>query len=258
MRSLVRPVKSRLGGLAIVAGITFAAIPVIAQVNLAILAEIVGNNNEVFIENQVAQQNDNATLGEEVRTQQARAQLNFNTGASGRMTENSSIVVGQCIEVQQGTLVASGPANGCLSGFAVGVQGTIYLMSADEEGIGTINVLEGEIRLALQDNPDDPDALVITAGQRVGDLAQGLALTAILIEQMTQEEYEAIITGPLFRGYQEPLLNQDRIDEACRTLFGSCVAVGSEPPQPPRPQPPQPQPQPQPQPPAGTPVRGLW
>jgi hypothetical protein len=240
MRSSLKPMKSRLGGLGVALTIAFAAIEAIAQIDLAILTEILGDNNEVFIENQVAQENDNATIGEEVRTEQARAQIDFNTGASGRITENSAIVVGQCIEVQQGVLVASGPANGCLSGFAVGVQGTIYLMSADEDGIGTINVLEGEIQLALQDNPDDPNALTITAGQRVASLTQGLALVDVTIEQMTKEEYEAIITGPLFRGYQNPLRDQDKIDEVCKRLYGSCLAVGSEPPQPP------------------TPVRGLW
>jgi hypothetical protein len=253
MRSSVKSIKSGFGSLGVALTITLMAIPALAQIDVAILTEILGDNNEVFIENQVAQESDDATLGEEVRTEQARAQLDFNTGASGRMTENSSIVVGQCIEVQQGVVVASGPANGCLSGFAVGVQGTTYLMSADEDGIGTITVLEGQIQLALQDNPDDPNALVISAGQRVGGLTQGLALAEITIEQITKQEYEAIITGPLFRGYQNPLPDQDKIDEICKRLYGSCLAVGSEPPQPPKPQPPQPS-----EPPNGTPVRGLW
>lgn len=253
MRSSVKSIKSGFGSLGVALTITLMAIPALAQIDVAILTEILGDNNEVFIENQVAQESDDATLGEEVRTEQARAQLDFNTGASGRMTENSSIVVGQCIEVQQGVVVASGPANGCLSGFAVGVQGTTYLMSADEDGIGTITVLEGQIQLALQDNPDDPNALVISAGQRVAGLTQGLALADITIEQITKQEYEAIITGPLFRGYQNPLPDQDKIDEICKRLYGSCLAVGSEPPQPPKPQPPQPS-----EPPNGTPVRGLW
>ncbi|MGB3190526.1 MAG: hypothetical protein WBB43_14025 [Limnoraphis sp.] len=245
MRSSLKQIKSGFSSLGVAFTIALTAIPAIAQIDLAIVTEILGDNNEVFIENQVAQESDDAALGEEVRTEQARAQLDFNTGASGRMTENSSIVVGQCIEVQQGALVASGPANGCLSGFAVGVQGTIYLMSADEDGIGTINVLEGQIQLALQDNPDDPNALVISAGQRVARLTQGLALADITIEQLTKEEYEAIITGPLFRGYQNPLPAQDKIDEVCKRLYQNCVAVGSEPPQPTEP-------------PNGTPVRGLW
>ncbi|WP_413160740.1 hypothetical protein ACL6C3_19725 [Capilliphycus salinus ALCB114379] len=242
MRSSLKPIKSGVSSLGVALIIAFTAIEAIAQIDLAILTEILGDNNEVFIENQVAQENDDATLGEEVRTEQARAQIDFNTGAAGRMSENSSIVVGQCLEVQQGFLVASGPANGCLSGFAIGVQGTIYLMSADEDGVGTINVLEGEIQLATQDNPDDPNALTITAGQRVTQLTQGLALADITIEQMTKEEYEAIITGPLFRGYENPLPDQDKINEVCERLYGDCVAVGSEPRQPPN----------------GTPVRGLW
>lgn len=227
-------------GLSVV--IALPLLPALAQVNSAILTEILGDNEEVFIEEQVAQENDDATLGEEVRTEQARAQLSFNTGAAGRMDENSSIVVGQCIEVEQGAIVASGPANGCISSFAVGVEGTIYLMTVEEDGLGRINVLEGEIQLGLQDNPDDPNPLTIVAGQKVTGLTQGVALNEVVIEQMSKQEYEEIITSTLFRGYQEPLPDQDKIDQVCEELYGNCVAVGSPPPEPP----------------SGTPVRGLW
>jgi hypothetical protein len=233
-------------GIGVSAAIAFTSLPSLAQINLAILLEILGGENEVFIADQVAQESDDATLGEEVRTEQARAQLSFNNGAAGRIDENSSIIVGQCIEVEQGALIASGPANGCLSDFAVGVEGTIYLMQVDQDNIGQINVLEGQVLLRRQDNLENPDPLIIAAGQKATGLVQDLALENVVIEPLTKEEYEAIITGSLFRDYQEPLPDEDKINEVCERLYGDCVAVGSEPPE------------------TGTetgtetPIRGLW
>ncbi len=229
-------------GMSIVTAIAFTSIPSLAQINIAILLEILGDENEVFIEDQVAQESDDAALGEEVRTEQARAQLSFNNGAAGRIDENSSIVVGQCIEVEQGAIVASGPANGCLSDFAVGVEGTIYLMQVDQDNIGQINILEGQVQLRRQDNLENPDPLIIEAGQKATGLVQDLALEDVVIEPLTKEEYEAIITGSLFRDYQDQLPDEDKINQVCERLYGDCLAVGSEPPE------------------AGTetPIRGLW
>lgn len=217
--------------------------PALAQINLARLLEIIGNNEAVFIEQQVAQVNDTAALGEEVRTEQARTQLSFNNGAEGRMDENTSITVGQCVEVQEGVLVASGPANGCLVGFGVGVQGTIYLVNVDAQNRGTLNVLQGQVRLGLQNNfTTDPNALTVQEGQKITGLVQGLALSEVVIQQMTKQEYEGIITGRMFKGYQKPLPEQDKINEVCKRLYGNCAPVGGT------------------QPNSGntTPVRGLW
>ncbi|NJO46269.1 MAG: hypothetical protein HC835_11895 [Oscillatoriales cyanobacterium RM2_1_1] len=234
---------AKVGFLGGVLGAALISLPALAQVNQATITAILGRDQEVFIQDQTAQENDSANLGEEVRTEAARAQLSFNTGAAGRMTENSSVLVGQCIEVEQGTVIASGPANGCIAGFAVGVQGTIYVMRADAGGIGSIFVLEGQVRLASQDNPNDPNALVINAGQKIPRLTRGLALQNLVIEQLSQGEYEQIITGPLFQGYPQPLAGQEKIQQICDRLYGkSCVAVGSKLPQIED----------------GTPVRGLW
>ena len=233
---------SMLVGLGTMTALIAMSIPSIAQINLATLLEILGDNNEVFIENQVAEENDNAVLGEEVRTEQARAQLSFNNGAAGRIDENSAVTVGQCIEVEQGVIITSGPANGCISDFAVGVEGTIYVMTVDEDNLGAIEVLEGEIQLRQQDNLDNPNPLIIVAGQKVSGLQQGLLLDEIVIENLTKEEYEAIITSSLFRDYQQPLPDEDKLNEVCQQLYGECLAVGSEPPPTATP----------------TPIRGLW
>ncbi len=214
--------------------------PALAQINLATLIDIIGNNNQVFIEDQVAEVKEQAALGQTIRTEQARAQIDFNTGAAGRMTENSQIIVGQCVEVQEGALMASGPANGCILGFSTAVQGTIYMLDVEKNNntntnTGTIRVLEGKIQLSLRNNPNDPNPITIQEGQKVASLTPNLALSQVSVQRMTKQEYEGIITGPLFQGYKTPLPNQDKINEVCKRLYGNCATVGGN-----------------------VPVRGLW
>jgi hypothetical protein len=226
--------------LGLIGGISLVNFPALAQINLAILTDIIGNNNQVFIEDQVAEVKEQATLGQEIRTQQARAQIDFNTGGNGRMGENSKMTVGQCAEVQEGVLIASGPANGCILGFATGVQGTTYVLNVDKNNqtnvnTGTIRVLEGKILLSSPDDPNNPNPVTIEAGQKVSSLTPDLRLSQILIEKMTKQEYEAIIIGPLFQGFKTPLLHQDKINDVCKILYGNCRPVGGE-----------------------KPVRGLW
>lgn len=232
-------ISTVLKSLSLTLAISLIDFPALAQINLATLINIVGQDDKVFIENQVAQVSDQAALGDQVRTEQARAQLDFNTGATGRLVENSTITVGQCVEVQQGVLVASGPATGCVVGFSAGVQGTIYVVTAQTINnipVGAINVLEGEIRLSAQTNPNDPNARIIREGQQVTGLTQGLNLSEVAIRQISKKEYEALITGPLFKGYPEPLPGQEKINEVCERLYGNCKPVAGTP----------------------EPVRGLW
>ncbi|SKB12998.1 conserved hypothetical protein [Planktothrix sp. PCC 11201] len=224
----------------LIGGLYLVNFPALAQINLAILTDIIGNNNQVFIEDQVAEVNEKATLGQEIRTEKARAQIDFNTGANGRMGENSKITVGQCAEVQEGVLIASGPANGCILGFATGVQGTTYVLNVDKNNqtnvsTGTIRVLEGKIKLLSKNDLNNPNPLTIEAGQKVSSLTPDLTLSQISIEKMTKQEYEAIIIGPLFQGFKTPLLHQDKINDVCKVLYGNCRQVGGE-----------------------KPVRGLW
>ncbi|HEY9866192.1 MAG TPA: hypothetical protein V6D21_18615 [Candidatus Obscuribacterales bacterium] len=233
-------VFSILKTLGLIGGLSLIDFPALAQINLATLTDIIGNNNQVFIEDQVAEVKEQATLGQEIRTQQARAQVDFNTGANGRMAENSRITVGQCAELQEGVLIASGPANGCILGFATGVQGTTYVLNIDRNNqtnvnTGTIRVLEGKIVLSSPNDPNNPNPITLEAGQKVSSLTSNLRLSQISIERMTKQEYETIIIGPLFQGFKTPLLNQDKINDVCKALYGNCRPVGGE-----------------------KPVRGLW
>jgi hypothetical protein len=121
--------------------------PVAAQsspINRATITEVL-DSPQVFIQSKQAKVKDSANKGQRVRTAEARAQLQFNTGAVGRLAHNSVLTVGQCARLRQGTLLVNGAMNGCTSSVIAGVRGTTYLLEVDEAGESRIKVLEGKV-----------------------------------------------------------------------------------------------------------------
>lgn len=108
------------------------------------IAEVL-DGNQVFIQNRQARVNDVANRGQQVRTGRARAQVNFNTGAVARLSNNSVLTVGQCAQLQRGVLLVNGAINGCTSSVTAGVRGTTYILEVDDDGREEIKVLEGEV-----------------------------------------------------------------------------------------------------------------
>lgn len=206
-------------------------LPAVAQISQATISEIIGGT-EVFIEAQQAQVNDTANFQEVVRTEApTRAGLRFNNGAAGRLGPNASVIVGQCVEVEQGQLLVSGPANGCVSGFDIGVQGTIYVVDANDPNpnvLGRILALESSVQLNKR-STDPNQTTVPTAlnqGQKVTILANGELGP---IEAIPAEEFADILTGPLFQDFNEPVPNQSELRQVCLDLYApeyQCSAAG--------------------------------
>jgi len=118
-----------------------------STVNQGRIAEII-DGSQVYIQNNQARVNDVANRGQQIRTGTARAQVSFNTGAIARLSSNSVLTVGQCAQLQRGTLLVNGAVNGCTSSVTAGVHGTTYVMSIDEEGQEAVKVLEGEVTVS--------------------------------------------------------------------------------------------------------------
>lgn len=136
-------------------------------INSATVTEIL-DSDQVFIQNQRVAVNAVAQRQQRVRTQAARASLRFNNGAVVRLDRNTSLVVGQCAQVNQGTLLVNGSLNGCSVNTIAGVRGTIYTLGVTENGETFIQVFEGEVVVQRQSEPskpvddaenDNPDAL---------------------------------------------------------------------------------------------------
>jgi hypothetical protein len=120
------------------------------QSTSATITEIL-DSNQVYVQNRTAQVNAVVQQRQQVRTQAARASLQFNTGAVARLAHNSSLVVGQCAQLNRGTLLVNGTLNGCSTSTIAGVRGTIYTIEVTEAGQTVIQVFEGEV--VVQRNP---------------------------------------------------------------------------------------------------------
>ena len=137
-----------------------------AQATAAAIVTEILDSNQVYIQNRVAQVNSAAQQRQQVRTQSARASLRFNTGAVARLAHNSSLVVGQCAQLNRGTMLVNGNLNGCSTSTVAGVRGTIYTIEVTEAGQTVIQVFEGEVVVQRNPNPvlvnpttDDFDSL---------------------------------------------------------------------------------------------------
>jgi hypothetical protein len=209
--------------------------PSVAQSSItqATIADIL-DGTQVYIQDSQASVNDVATRGERVRTGSARAQLNYNNGAVGRLSQNSAVTIGnECTQLQSGGLIINGAVNGCTNSVVAGVHGTTYLLEVDEDGNETVKVLEGEVQITrkavdtsdsmMPSEPEttpetmtEPDSVVLNAGDKVST-RPGDRLNQV--ERMGADEFIEIILGELIQGFTEELPGMSRIRESFSQLF---------------------------------------
>jgi len=125
------------------------------SISNATVTEIL-DSNQVYIQNQQAQVNGVAQRQQRVRTESARTSLRFNTGAVARLSHNSSLVVGQCAQLNRGTLLVNGTLNGCSTTTVAGVRGTLYTLEVTEDGQTIVQVFEGEVTVQPQTEVFEP------------------------------------------------------------------------------------------------------
>lgn len=186
--------------------------PAIAHINATTIVEIL-DGEEVFIENQKAQVRDRATLQQTIKTQESRASLLFNNGAAGRMSSNSAITIGQCIEVQHGFLLASGPANGCTASFSIDVQGTIYIIEVNEEGKTNLKVLEGRVEVTPKGNAQP---IAINQGEQLNISTNGIFGKIVAL---SQADVESLLKGVLFDGFEIEIPGMEKLQTALENLY---------------------------------------
>lgn len=197
--------------------------PAQAQINQATVTEVL-DGNQVFIQGRQAQVNSVARAGQQVSTGASRAGLRFNNGAEGRLRPNTSLVIGQCVQIQQGGIVASGPTNACAGSVRAATRGTTFIMELEDDGSYDCKVLEGSVamtsiddpNLASTPNPASQQELILEQGKKVsisknGEIGQP--------ESITAEEILAILNGSLFSGYTRQLPGGGNLQRAIQQLF---------------------------------------
>lgn len=201
----------------IIMALSLPRVPAIATIDQAIVKEII-DGDQVFIETNQAKVDDNATLGQVISTKQSRAGVTFSNGAAGRMGPDSLVTVGQCVELKQGQIVVSGPANGCISGFLIGVKGTVYTVEADQKNsqeTANIKVLEGTVSVKKQDETDPTKSIEIPEGKKVS-IDKKNELGSVL--PIPTEELVRLLSGPLFNGFNIPITPEGVLSSICRKL----------------------------------------
>ncbi len=195
--------------------------PAIAQIDQAIIQEIL-DGDQVFIEKAIAKVEDKAQFGQVVLTKDSRASILFNNGAAGRLGINSSVTVGQCVEVQEGVILVSGQVNGCMAGVTIAVQGTIYLLETTDGKSGNVKVIEGSVKVVSKEGSGE--SVTIKEGEKI-DVLQGILGQII---PMSPEEIISILNGQLFSGFQIPITMDGALQSACSRLLPglSCSTTG--------------------------------
>lgn len=205
------------------------------------------DGNQVFIDNQQARVGTTAAQGQQVRTERARAELRFNTGAVGRLAQNSSLVVGRdCVRVNRGTLLVSGASRSCGPQVLLGVRGTVYTLAVEADGTTVVTVLEGSLELTVTDpalisqaeilHHSSPlakaacqtppkglekqavpcSAIPLQAGLQISVDPQGQIQS---LRPLSQAEFEAVLQSPLMQGFSQPLPQQNDLQRSFEQLY---------------------------------------
>jgi molybdopterin converting factor small subunit len=182
------------------------------------LAEII-DGKEVFVQKRLAKVNDTAQQGETISTTKAKAEVEFSNRTIVRMGNNSQLLVGQCIKLQQGDVLVSGKMSACTQNIVAAVRGTTYhiefVPDENQELIESLSVIEGEVEVTDLSDPQQPP-LRLTAGQKLKAVRQNLRQR---LQNLNQREFEELIEGKVLAGFQRKLANRAQIARALQGKF---------------------------------------
>ena len=185
------------------------------------------DGKELFIDQQQARLKQVAHAPQLISTGNSRGQLNFDSGAVGRINRQSQLRLGSsCFLLDRGQVLVSGKQAGCTRSARLSVRGTNYLLDVTDTGDTEISVLEGEVEVqpSREGTPiEGKEATTLQSGQRLKLSPEGVIL-AIL--SLSSGDYTAILTGPLFKGFNLPLPAQEALDSYLRTYLPSVPIPG--------------------------------
>ena len=134
-----------------------------ASFNSATIRRII-DGREVFIDRREATVDDTANRGQELSTGSSRAEVMFDRRALGFLGNNSLIRLGDdCFRLNRGQVLVNGPKNTCLGTKVLGIRGTTYVLSVQDDGSYQLAVLSGEATVGdaveTPANKNTPDIL---------------------------------------------------------------------------------------------------
>ena len=184
----------------------------------ALVQEIL-DGKELYIDQAQARVRQMARAPQQLKTGNSRGQLLFNSGAVGRLNTFSQVRLGSgCFLIDRGQVLVSGRQNGCTRSARLSVRGTNYVVVVKEDGEAEISVLEGSVAVEplREGAPGDVRPTLVEAGQRLRLSPIGVVLSVL---QLEAGDYEQILLGPLFRGFQMPLTGLEDLRSYLNSRF---------------------------------------
>ncbi|MGI0485773.1 hypothetical protein ACN4EK_10075 [Pantanalinema rosaneae CENA516] len=205
-RRLYRGLCLGLMMLGLVVAIGMSSTRTIAQqITQATVTEILPQNTSwVYIQNRSVRKGAVARQGEQVRTGQATAALKFNIPAGIRLAPNSTLIVNsQCVRlVNQGSVMLAGKGTrGCVGSITAASRATVYILELNDAGVAQVIVLEGVVDVAGAEGTT-AQSVQVQQRQKITATVEGQLGK---VEPLSPAEFNAILKGPLFRGFREPL-----------------------------------------------------
>jgi hypothetical protein len=184
----------------------------------AVVREIL-DGPELYIQQRLAHVDEPAFVPERVHTRKSRGQLEFAGGAAGRLNRFSELRLGStCFLLGSGEILVSGPQNACTSSSRLSTRGTNYVFTLLESGEAEVSVLEGSLELQRLDagRPTREPPIPVAGGNRVRLSSEGRFLAQ---RALTAADYAAILRGPLFQGFTQPLPGQSALEAFLQQRF---------------------------------------
>jgi hypothetical protein len=199
-------------GLLVVLGLG-AAVQSQSAVTRGTIVQIAGGDG-VFVQTRKARLNDVAQSGQQIRTEQASTQVEFNNRAIARLGPNSRLTVGGCgAQLQQGKALISGPVTSCTQTITAAVRGTTYTVEIKEDGQEVLEVLEGEVEVRRL-RGDSQRQWQVRGGENCI-----VGLDRVDIRPLRAEEFERTLQGWAFKGFQQDDRKLERIQQVYARLY---------------------------------------
>ena len=190
--------------------------PSAAATEKATILEIL-DGEELYIDQKKAVVRQQAATPQQISTKNSRGQLGFEGGAAGRINRFSALKLGRsCFLLERGQILVSGAQNGCTRSARMSVRGTNYIITLSEGGNTELAVLEGTVEVESMGKKDQKSTppQTITAGQKLTLTPEGIVLSLLSI---SASDYNSLLSGPLFTGFQEALPGMADLERYLRT-----------------------------------------
>ncbi|KZR77142.1 hypothetical protein [Prochlorococcus marinus] len=163
------------------------------------------DGNEVYIDKNQARVKQSAKEGQQISTGSSRTELLFDRRALGYLGKNSLINLGEdCFSLSNGSVLINGTQRSCIGSKVLGIRGTTYVLSINEEGNYDLAVLTGEAQISGKSEAallNEPDADILTLHPRLNPVI-GIGGT-IWGNNSNNSDFEGLILGDL--AYFQPL-----------------------------------------------------